>query len=790
MAFNSDFTLSDPDAAADPQDGIVSQALGDALTAWSQYINGVGTLQVQLNITYLGGADAAGDEVLAEAGATTYRYTGSFSNGEALTQNSAAYALTTGNHLAASDITIYLNSAVLPDLTDPQSDDLVQVLEHELGHGFGINGFRSATGQLNGTESAFDALSVITPDGRDYFTGPVASSVYGGVVPLTTDQGPGSNYYHVGFGNASDPPSLSNDLMYWISGPNRSISGLDVGILEDIGIPITTAGQVLIDPNPTSSIFELAGDGTTSVTDDAVGGVTQPDEIVTITTDGLTLGVVQASATGFWSVDPVGLIDGTYVFTATIAGAAGDETVARQTVVLDTTDPLVSTYSEVLGETPDAATLAAGRQQLESGVSLQSIRSYLATCGSAAAAIGAIYAGSLGRPISTGELANVESYLVNGGSLASLRSSVATSPEAGNALAATYQSVLGLSPPDADITLDETLLQTGQTVAGIRTYLAGTGEAFTGLNSVYQAVLGQSIPMADINLDEVLLGQGQSLAGVRSYLSTTSEAYTNLNTVYQAVFGQDVPSSDVSLDETLLAQGQTSAGIQAYLATTPEAAAAIDATYQTALGRMPSASELASAEQTVASGGSLQAVTTGLTDGPELINDINTVTQAALGRPANAVEIAADQAEFSAGINQATLQTQLGELSGGPPPQSTPLVLPETIYDGFVAEISPQTIAGPGPTLVYGLLNNDALVANQPEAVTLTLGGDSGAAFVSGFNPATDILQVQTGQAAGFSSLDIFGSGANTGIQFGHGVSIYLEGVAQTALTPANFRFV
>ena len=789
MAFNYSFTVSDPYAALDPQDAIVSQALGDALAAWSQYINGVGTLQVRLNIAYLGGPDAAGDEVLADASATAYRYTGAFSNGEALTQNSAAYALTTGNHLASSDITINLNSAILSDLVNEQSDNLVSDLEHELAHGFGINGFRSATGQLMGTESAFDALSTITPGGQDYFTGPVASSVFGGAVPLTTAQGTGSNYYHVGVGNASDPASLSNDLMYWISGPNRSISGLDVAILEDIGIPVSAAGQVLIDPSPTSSMFELAGNGTTSVTDAAVGGVTQPDEVVTITTDGLTLGVVRASSTGFWSVDPVGLIDGSYVFAATIAGAGGNRVVATQTVVIDTADPLAVTYEQVLGAFPDAASLAAGRNLLESGVSLQAIRAYLATSSTAAGAISAIYAGTLGRAISNGELQTAEGDLANGGSLASLRDFAATSPEAGGALATTYQSVLGLSAPAADITLDETLLETGQTLLGIRTYLSGTGEAFTGLNTVYQAVLGQPIPVADINLDEVLLGQGQSLAGIRSYLSTTSEASTALDTVYENVFGQPVPQADISLDETLLAQGQTLAGIQSYLASTPQAAAAVDATYQTVLGRTPSASELASAAQSIAAGGSLQAVTAGLINGPELANDINTATQAALGRPANAVEIAADQAEFSAGLDYTTLQIQLSELSGGPPPQSTPMVPPATIFNSIAAEITPQTIAGPGPAYVYGLLNNDALIASRPESVLLTLTGRSGEAIVNGFNPLADILQVQTGQDANFSNLSFFANGPDTAIELGGGGSIYLQGVAETALHAGNFRF-
>ncbi len=740
MAFNYNYTLSDPNSSTDPQDGTVVQALGAALAGWSQYINGVGTLQVSLSIANLGGIDAAGDEVLAEATPTAFRYTGLSSNGEAVVQNSAAYALTTGNHIASSDISIYLNSEILPDLVNTQSDNLVQVLEHELGHGFGINGFRSASGQLNGEESAFDVLSSLTANGQDYFTGPVASSVFGGSVPLTTAQGPGSNYYHVGIGNASDPPALSNDLMYWLSGPNRSISGLDVAILEDTGLAVSTAGQVLIDPNPTSSIAELAGTGTASVVDAEVGGVTQPNEIVTVTTDGLTLGIVQASGTGVWSINPVGLIDGTYVFTATIAGAGGNQIVARQTVVLDTTDPLVATYNQVLEETPDAATLAAGRGLLENGVALQTIRAYLASTGSAATSITAIYAGCLGRAISNGELQTAEGDLANGGSLAGLRSYVATSAEAASALAAIYQSVLDLSAPPANIALDQTLLQGGQTLAGIRTYLSGTGEAFTALNTVYQEVLGQPIPMEDINLDETLLGQGQTLAG-----------------------------------------------IQAYLATSSQAAAAIGNAYQTVLGRMPSTSELVSAEQSVATGSSLQGVTAGLIESPELAMDIGTHT--ALG-PVNAGEPAAAQANFSASIDEATLPKQVGELAGGSPPARSSSSPPIEVLNGAGIEITPQTIAASSPNLVAGLLNSDALIANHPGSVSLTLTGPSGLEIINGFNPASDLLQVQTGQGAGFSNPSLFAIGSDTFIQFGYGAETYLQGVSETALHASNFRFV
>lgn len=930
MSFNYSVNLSDSLSSVHPQDGIVSQALGNALAAWSPYINGVGTLNVQLTIADLGPASAAGTIVLASAKPTTYTIPGPLVGGVATTVNSAVDELTTGQHLAGSDITINVNSEILPQLTTPQSDNITAVLEHELAHGFGISGYRLSNGQLGYLASAFDNRSVIV-NGLDYFTGPAASFVYGGVVPLTTAQGPGSNYYHVGVGNGGDPPSLSNDLMYWLSGPGRSISALDVAILEDVGIPISAAGQALIDPSPTITIAELAGDGVHGVVDAAVGGTTQPDEVVIIVAAGRVLGTVRASEAGQWSLTPTGLDDGTYVIQAEITGPSGVQAIATQTVILDTTDPLDATYEQVLGFDPDAASLAAGRQLLESGDPLQSIRAYLANSGTAANVLSAIYlavtgaapaAGTigvdqsllangdtlaairayaassgaaftalagiyqsvlgqpipadsiapdevllaqgqsltgirtylastgqaftalngtyqavLGQPIPAGAIAPDEVLLAQGQSLAGIQSYLAYSPQAISALAgvyrtvlgqaipvllisqdqtllaqgqslagiqtylsstseafaaldAVYRAVLGTPIPSGVVSLDEGLLAQGQSLSGIQTYLSGTGQAFTALNAVYQAVLGQPIPASVIGTDEMLLAQGQSLAGIRTYLSGTGQAFTALNAVYQAVFGQPIPTNVIATDEGLLAQGQTLAGIQAYLATTQSAALTVTAVYQSVLGRTPTASELASAQQSIASGGSVQAVAATLVNGPELANDISTATQAQLGRPANAVELAADRAEIGAGLGFPVLQSQLAELHGmlttAPYSAANPLLV---TTGSTIAEITPQTVAGPSPNLVYGLLHNDALIAAQPETVTFNAATHD-TPTITGFDPMHDVIQIQSAQAANFASLVLTQSGGTTSILFGPGAVINLQGVAQNSLTAADFRFV
>ena len=204
-------------------------------------------------------------------------------------------------------------------------------------------------------------------------------------------------------------------------------------------------------------------------------------------------------------------------------------------------------------------------------------------------------------------------------------------------------------------------------------------------------------------------------------------------------------------------------------------------------------------------GESLQSLATTLIGSPELANEISGATQAALGRPATNVEQLADQAEFSAGINHATLLLQLGELSGGPAPAAAPSGPAPAALNGAVAEITPGTIAGytdPGygppanSELVYGLLNNDALIVTNAlansAAVTLSLAG-GGAAVISGFSPSIDVIQLQSHQAASFSGLNITATGAggaNTLISLAQGGTITLPGIAPSSLNASNFSFV
>ncbi len=133
------------------------------------------------------------------------------------------------------------------------------------------------------------------------------------------------------------------------------------------------------------------------------------------------------------------------------------------------------------------------------------------------------------------------------------------------------------------------------------------------------------------------------------------------------------------------------------------------------------------------------------------------------------------------------VRTQLAQLTGGPAPQPTGApfiaITPETIQSG--------TLAGSGPSLVYGLFNNNALVAGATETVSAFFSDKPGETVITGFNPAVDVLQIQSKQAASFAQVSIFQLDANdTVVSLPGGATFMLDGTPQAALTAANFRFV
>ncbi|MFO1082217.1 MAG: hypothetical protein U1E23_16490 [Reyranellaceae bacterium] len=162
---------------------------------------------------------------------------------------------------AAADVLInidptYIDTWVLFDptpvsLTVPSNKvDSIEVFEHEIGHGLGLNGFLDwSTGQATTAKSTFD-LYVRMIGGVPYFIGPNAQSVYGGPVPLTI-----GNLYHVGNAAGSPGADLLGDLMNGVVGllgRSPGPSALDVAFVKDaLGATsqtaIETAGGTSLD---------------------------------------------------------------------------------------------------------------------------------------------------------------------------------------------------------------------------------------------------------------------------------------------------------------------------------------------------------------------------------------------------------------------------------------------------------------------------------------------------------------------------------------------------------------
>ena len=789
MAFNYAVSFYDLTGASDPQDSVVLAAMDAALAAWSQYLTGVGTLQVQLNIQPLGAPSLSSEYTLAEGGPAATVADGTTADGHALRQTAAINEMLTGNHVAATDITVTFNQQLLSSLVTATSPyPLTTIFEHELLHGFGISGDRSEVGLFGVQESTFDAKSMVNAAGLDFFTGAIADSVYGGPVPLTTGQGAGTDFYHVGAtGTVSDPAVLRNDLIYPYSLPGQAITALDIGILADIGAPVSAAGYALIDPAPTGTIVVLnAAQPYAAVTDPTVGGTTQPGEIVTVqTASGAVVGTAVASGNGTWSVRPAGLQDGVQALTAFVNG----QQIGAVPVDLDDNAVLAGLYTQILARPVDSASLPGARQQLYTGESVAAFAAGLATSKEAVGDLGALWQAVVGRAVSSGELSGAETALENGASQATLRAALAASTEAANAVVATFQAAVGRAPTAAELPGAVGALANGASLASLRGTLAGSAEASGKLQAIYLAVLGRVVTGTELAGDEQALASGSTLAGLQATLATSTEAANAIAALFQSTVGRAPTATELPAVEQALNAGSSLAGLRGALATSGEEGGAITAVFQAALGRNPTTTELPAVEQNIAAGGTLQTVKAALVFSGEFTADINAAFQAAAGRTANAVEVAADQSELGAtptsasvAITMKTLDAQIGQVDGGAPPQ--------TAMPGSVT-ISPVTIGGAGPNLVYGLLNNDALVTSQPERVFSLLAGGTAATEIIGFNPATDIIQLEHTQVANFGALQLSGSagGTLTDVTLGSSV-IGLLGVAPSALTAANFRFV
>ena len=211
----------------------IQSCLTKALNNIGQFFNAKGSLDIQVipentNKTVL--AEASGALVPVSSSIASTAHGASQTTGFLLESQ-------TGVDINGSqaDATVYINMANLsqfnlnPSVLPSSSQyDLTSILTHEMFHALGFDGMiGSSTTQM----TSYDTY-VVTKNGTPYFTGPYAESVYGGPVPLApVSKGSGSAYYHVAV--ASD---LMNDSIS--AGQVKTVSKLDLAILQDLGAPI------------------------------------------------------------------------------------------------------------------------------------------------------------------------------------------------------------------------------------------------------------------------------------------------------------------------------------------------------------------------------------------------------------------------------------------------------------------------------------------------------------------------------------------------------------------------
>lgn len=240
MSFAYTVSLSDPTNSS--QDADLLANVRAAARAWAGYINGFGTLDIQVNVSSTsvgranGGTASAvylgqdGSRQLLENGTTNELKTGNDPNGSApdLIIN------VDPNYLK----TLWLNPSNTTAIPKDKIDGL-SVFAHEIGHGLGIQGYRDfSNGSLGAYETTWDKLVVINSNGSASFVGSNAQGIYGGPASVTTNS-PTQNYFHLGNSvNERDGQDLMNGIVFNY-GTRYNISKLDLAIFKDLGLSVT-----------------------------------------------------------------------------------------------------------------------------------------------------------------------------------------------------------------------------------------------------------------------------------------------------------------------------------------------------------------------------------------------------------------------------------------------------------------------------------------------------------------------------------------------------------------------
>ena len=488
--------------------------------------------------------------------------------------------------------------------------------------------------------------------------------------------------------------------------------------------------------------LSASSNGVTPVEDPAVGGTATPFETLSIFDMGSgsifsefgppsLIGTTVADVNGNWSFQPSGSLgySGTYVIYVYDGAPSAAKFAALTTISLQASSTVLNDYLNIVGRPADQQYLGLDEAALSNGtLTASALASSLAASQEAQNAVGKLYTTELGRTADVPGATAATQYLATGGSLTSLATSLAASSEAQADIITDYQNELGRAPDTAG------------------------AAAFTKY-----------------------LGTGGSLTGVAFSLANSSEAQADLATIFQNELGRAPDATGLASFTQALANGSSLAAIRASVAASPESQAAVNYLYGNVLGRQADAAGQAGITQFLSNGGTLTGVRAAFASSPEVAADINSGYTAALGHAANPVEIAAGESELLSGGSLASLQSEIAAV-GSSTPQPTPVI----------PSITPEVLGSNPPAFISSLGSNDALIASSANDHVSVGMIDT----ITGFNAATDVIEVQASQASGFGALQIQSNASGSSDAFFLGRQDVLINNATGPLTAANFRFV